>query len=171
MSNVFSIIKTIWKNERYRSLFIMGLYFIFFLSIILIAKMAPNSPKDYDKKAITNIDTIEKYDFEVSVKDSKIIGSYDYSYIKFTYNDVTYEYSNEILLPTNFPYMDIIKFMDKNYVYSLIKDKDIYSTTKFSDDTKADTYLIDEIEITTYDKDLSKIDVKINDVTYKIVYK
>ena len=161
----------LWKNDRYRSLFILGLYLIFFLIIIIVAKMAPKSSIHEDKKIVSNVDVVDKYEFELSVKDTVIKGSYDYSYIKFIYNDTTYEYSNEIVLPNDFPYMDILKFMDKNYVYNLIKDKDIYSTTKFSDNTQANTYLINDIEITTFDKSISKIDVKIDDVTYKIEYK
>ncbi len=166
-----SKIKELFKNDRYRSLIILGLYLIFFLFIILLAKLAPKSPIVEDNKTIQKIDVNDKYDFEISVKDSKITGSYDYSFIKLIYNDTTYEYSNEIILPEDFPYMDILKFIDKKYVFDLIKDKDIYSTTEFSDNSKASTYLIDDVEITTYDKTLSKCDIKINDVTYKITYK
>ena len=171
MSKIFEVIKTIWKSDRYRSLVILGLYFIFFMVIIIIVKTAPEKKETLKETGISNIEISNTYDFEISVKDSIIKGTYDYSYIKFEYNNIIYEYSNEILLPSNFEYMDIIKFMNKNYVFDLIKDKDIYSTTKFSDNTLAKTYLVDDIEVTTYDKDLSKIDVRINDLTYKIVYK
>ena len=171
MSKVINTIKIIWKNDRYKSIVIMSLYFIFFVVIVLIAKLSPSTKPDLSNYNTSNISIVNEYDFEVSVKDTIIKGKYDYSYIKFDYNNKTYEYSNELLYPKDFPYVDIIPFMNKNYVFELIKGKNIYSTTKFSDDSQANTYLVDNIEITTYDKQLLKIDVKINDLSYEIIYK
>ena len=171
MSKVIEVLKKVWKSDRYRSLSILCLYFIFFLIIILITKMTPSKKITPKEKGMPDIEISNTYSFEISVKDDVIEGSYDYSYIKFIYNDVTYEYSNEILLPNTFLYMDILPFMNKNYVYELVRGKEVYSTTKFNDESLAKTYLVNNIEITTYSDDLNKIDVKINDMTYKILYK
>ena len=171
MSNVLNIIKTIWKSDRYRSLLFLSLYFIFFLVIIVIAKISPKSEIKVEDKGISNIEINDTYSFEVSIKDNIIKGTYDYSYIKFEFNGIEYEYSNDILLPNKFEYMDIIKFMNRSYVFDLIKDKETYSTTKFKSGNVSKTYLVDNIEITTYDKELYNVDIKINDLTYKITYK
>lgn len=171
MSNILNIVKTIWKNDRYRSLLFLSLYFIFFLGIIVIAKVAPKSEVKVQDRGISNIEINDTYSFEVSIKDNVIKGTYDYSYIKFEYNGIEYEYSNDILLPNKFEYMDIIKFMNRSYVFDLIKDKEAYSTTKFKSGNTSKTYLVDNIEITTYDKELYNVDIKINDLTYKITYK
>ena len=171
MSSVLKIIKDIWKNDRYRSLSILGFYLVFFLVIIIIAKMSPARSIKPSLESISNLEVSNEYEFEIDVKDDVIRGKYSYSYINFMFNDKSYEYSNEILLPNEFEYEEIIPFMNKEHAYQLLKDKKVYSTTKFSDDTVAKTYLVDDIEITSYDDKLTKIDVKINDLTYKIIYK
>ena len=120
MSKIVNFIKVIWKNDRYRSLSILGIYLAFFLIIIIFAKITPSKQVSKGESIISKIDIKDEYEFEVSVKDSIIKGTYNYSYIKFDYNNIEYEYSNDILLPNKFDYSEIISFMDKSYVYDFL---------------------------------------------------
>ena len=53
----------------------------------------------------------------------------------------------------------------------LVKNKEPYSKTEYSDNKKCTTYLIDEVEIEVYENDkIYEIDIKTNDIVYKIMY-
>lgn len=171
MSNFINIIKTIWKSDRYRSLAILGIYFIFFTIIIVIAKTSTPNKQIYINP-MDNFKNKDEYSFEIKIDNDVINGEYSYSYIKFNYNNILYEYSNDILIPDNFKYAEILKYINTKNIYDLVSDKDIYSKTEYNDGDISSTYKVDDTYITLYENnEIYKIEVKINNNIYEITYK
>ena len=57
-------IKEYWSNKRYRGLFILGLWFFFFLFVILILRSTARYTPVVTKKTIPQIlESIDNYDF------------------------------------------------------------------------------------------------------------
>lgn len=174
MSDFIEIVKTIWKSDRYRSLVILGIYFIFFATIIIIAKTAtPSNSKPVEHvNLIDKFKNMDEYSFEIKINDDLIDGEFSYSYIKFNYNNMTYEYSNNILVPNNFKYEEVLDYINTKTIYDLILDKEIYSKIEYSDNSSSRTYKVDDTYITLYENnEIYKIDVKINNNIYEITYK
>ena len=115
---------------------------------------------------------MDEYSFEIKINDDLIDGEFSYSYIKFNYNNMTYEYSNNILVPNNFKYKEVLDYINTKTIYDLILDKEIYSKTEYSDNSSSRTYKVDDTYITLYENnEIYKIDVKINNNIYEITYK
>ena len=175
MNNIIDIFKTIWENPRYKALFILSLYLIFFTGIILFYKMSPS--KEIKQKVENTLTPLQEfkekydYDFKVEVDDKILVGHYSMNLITFDYNGINYSYENNVLTPSEFEYSDIIEYLDTSYIYDLIKDRDIYSKTEYSNNTKSTTYIVDDVEISLYEsKEIFEVDIKINNKLYKITY-
>ena len=76
-----------------------------------------------DVKDIINdkFKNMDEYSFEIKINDDLIDGEFSYSYIKFNYNNMTYEYSNNILVPNNFKYEEVLDYINVPFVDLMCK--------------------------------------------------
>ena len=74
--------------------------------------------------------------------------------------------------PNDFPYLDILKYIDTNYVYNLIVNEEMYSKTEYNDGTISKLYKLDDIEITIYELNnkINKIEIKDLVYSFEIIY-
>lgn len=102
-NETFSLIKELWGNKRYRSLFWLGLYFIFFFVIIVSSRSNYSEPLDSQTPENNpNIDIVlaveeymndlDEYDYEISLNkdDILITGNVKNDTNTFTFNKKNY---------------------------------------------------------------------------------
>ena len=175
MNNIIDILKKIWINPRLKALLILSLYLIFFVVIILMVRLSPskkikNEPND-SLNPLEEFSNKYDYDFKIIVDNNEINGHYSMNLITFEFDNKEYHYQNNVLEPDDFKYDEILNFIDTSYIYKLIKNKQIYSKTEYSDSTICNTYKIDNIDISLYEKkNIYEVDIQINDKIYKIIY-
>ncbi|MEG2322491.1 MAG: hypothetical protein RSB71_03320 [Bacilli bacterium] len=137
MKEVIAFIKKIWANKRYRSLVILGMYFIFFGLVFLYIYTPKNNVV---LEPLDKFKNITSYSYEISGKDNfKVLVD---GQTVITYNDNTYT-----TLPDNLNY-DLSLF-EPISIYNLIKRGTLESTNYVE---HSNTYLVDNYKITTYEK-------------------
>ncbi len=146
-------IKEYWSNKRYRGLFILGLWFFFFLFVILILRSTARYTPVVTKKTIPQIlESIDNYNFSYEItadeNNYKILGSYipnqtvfEYDNQTYLISDNTYIVKDELLEETVNPLeFDLSKLNIQN-IYNLIKDKkSLYENEK--DEIKTTVYKV-----------------------------
>jgi hypothetical protein len=146
-------IKEYWSNKRYRGLFILGLWFFFFLFVILILRSTARYTPVVTKKTIPQIlESIDNYNFSYEItadeNNYKILGSYipnqtvfEYDNQTYLISDNTYIVKDELLEETVNPLeIDLSKLNIQN-IYNLIKDKEsLYENEK--DEIKTTVYKV-----------------------------
>ena len=146
-------IKEYWSNKRYRGLFILGLWFFFFLFVILILRSTARYTPIVTKKTIPQIlESIDNYNFSYEItadeNNYKILGSYipnqtvfEYDNQTYLISDNTYIVNDELLEETVNPLeIDLSKLNIQN-IYNLIKDKEpLYENEK--DEIKTTVYKV-----------------------------
>ena len=156
-------IKEYWSNKRYRGLFILGLWFFFFLFVILILRSTARYTPVVTKKTIPQIlESIDNYNFlyEITSDENnyKILGSYipnqtvfEYDNQTYLISDDTYIVNDELLEETVNPLeIDLSKLNIQN-IYNLIKDKEpLYEYEK------------DEIKTTVYKVSMNEFNQMMN---------
>ena len=156
-------IKEYWSNKRYRGLFILGLWFFFFLFVILILRSTARYTPVVTKKTIPQIlESIDNYNFSYEItadeNNYKILGSYIPNQTVFEYDNQTYLISydtyivnDELLEETVNPLeIDLSKLNIQN-IYNLIKDKEpLYENEK------------DEIKTTVYKVSMNEFNQMMN---------
>ncbi len=156
-------IKEYWSNKRYRGLFILGLWFFFFLFVILILRSTARYTPVVTKKTIPQIlESIDNYNFlyEITADENnyKILGSYipnqtvfEYDNQTYLISDDTYIVNDELLEETVNPLeIDLSKLNIQN-IYNLIKDKEpLYEYEK------------DEIKTTVYKVSMNEFNQMMN---------
>lgn len=156
-------IKEYWSNKRYRGLFILGLWFFFFLFVILILRSTARYTPVVTKKTIPQIlESIDNYNFSYEItadeNNYKILGSYipnqtvfEYDNQTYLISDDTYIINDELLEETVNPLeIDLSKLNIQN-IYNLIKDKEpLYENEK------------DEIKTTVYKVSMNEFNQMMN---------
>ena len=156
-------IKEYWSYKRYRGLFILGLWFFFFLFVILILRSTARYTPVVTKKTIPQIlESIDNYNFlyEITADENnyKILGSYipnqtvfEYDNQTYLISDDTYIVNDELLEETVNPLeIDLSKLNIQN-IYNLIKDKEpLYENEK------------DEIKTTVYKVSMNEFNQMMN---------
>lgn len=156
-------IKEYWSNKRYKGLFILGLWFFFFLFVILILRSTARYTPVVTKKTIPQIlESIDNYNFlyEITADENnyKILGSYipnqtvfEYDNQTYLISDDTYIVNDELLEETVNPLeIDLSKLNIQN-IYNLIKDKEpLYENEK------------DEIKTTVYKVSMNEFNQMMN---------
>ncbi len=156
-------IKEYWSNKRYRGLFILGLWFFFFLFVILILRSTARYTPVVTKKTIPQIlESIDNYNFSYEItadeNNYKILGSYipnqtvfEYDNQTYLISDDTYIVNDELLEETVNPLeIDLSKLNIQN-IYNLIKDKEpLYENEK------------DEIKTTVYKVSMNEFNQMMN---------
>ena len=159
----FKKIKEYWSNKRYRGLFILGLWFFFFLFVILILRSTARYTPVVTKKTIPQIlESIDNYNFSYEItadeNNYKILGSYipnqtvfEYDNQTYLISDNTYIVNDELLEETVNPLeIDLSKLNIQN-IYNLIKDKEpLYENEK------------DEIKTTVYKVSMNEFNQMMN---------
>ena len=156
-------IKEYWSNKIYRGLFILGLWFFFFLFVILILRSTARYTPVVTKKTIPQIlESIDNYNFSYEItadeNNYKILGSYipnqtvfEYDNQTYLISDDTYIVNDELLEETVNPLeIDLSKLNIQN-IYNLIKDKEpLYENEK------------DEIKTTVYKVSMNEFNQMMN---------
>ena len=156
-------IKEYWSNKRYRGLFILGLWFFFFIFVILILRSTARYTPVVTKKTIPQIlESIDNYNFSYEItadeNNYKILGSYipnqtvfEYDNQTYLISDDTYIVNDELLEETVNPLeIDLSKLNIQN-IYNLIKDKEpLYENEK------------DEIKTTVYKVSMNEFNQMMN---------
>jgi len=166
MKEKFEILKNIWSVPRYKALIELGLFFIFFLSIFIISKVPSNNEPVVYKSPLEVFRDKNNYQFQIKINDEIIEGNFLNDKINLNYNNINYTCENQIVEPTNFPYIDYLIYIDTNYIYNLIANEEIYSKTEFNDGTISKVYKLDNLEITTYELNSQIKKIEINDTNY-----
>lgn len=174
MKENVSKFKEIWSNPRYKSLIILGLYFLFFAVIIIYSKIASSSiiSPDIELTALEKLKVKSDYQFSLKIDDQIIDGQVENDVLTFNYKDKKYTYENEIINPTDFEYQTILKYIYLNKIYDLINNQEIYSKTEFNDNTLSKTYKLDDMVISTYEKNnnIFKIEIETNEYKFEVTY-
>ena len=166
MAKYLDIIKTIFTNKRYRSILILGLYIIFFTVVIVISKTPVK--EEVKLSSIDIFKNMQEFNFKVEVDDNYFTGYYEKENITINYKNVEYQIDT---LPDDFEYQEIIDYINPNYIYNLIKNKDYDSQTKYKDNSISKNYIIDDVDLSLYENEkIYQIVIKINNKTYKITY-
>ena len=167
MSSLFELIKVVWNNKRYRSLSILLIYIIFFAIIIFMVKISGDNKVEKVLSPMEQFYSQTRYNFNVEINEDSFTGLFEDNKLFIVYNEEEYDQENI----DSFTYQEIIQYLDNKNIYELLKDKEPYSKTEYSDNKKCTTYVIDDVELEIYEKDkVYEIDVKINDNEYKIIY-
>ena len=156
--------KEIWQYPRYRAIIILILYFIFFA--VMFSLLKSSSIKDEVVKE--PIIDYNKYQFNVILDEEKFSGSYYNGYMTFSYNNTYYTYEDNILIPSDFNYIDILKYVDLKIAQELISDRRAILETKLEGNSFSKTYQIDNDEVTIFEKDNRIYQINVNN--YQINY-
>ena len=100
-NETFIFIKKLWDNKRWRSILLLGLYFVFFFLIIVALRDSYNDQNvlvDTPEKTINlsdiikkHYDNLNKYSYTISINDKKIIeGNIQDTFNSFYYNNRSY---------------------------------------------------------------------------------
>lgn len=173
-------IKEMWKNPRYRGIIMLGLYFIFFLFIIMGIRSGNTSTHNSSKNTTSALDySLEKikgnnyhYRYEVNWNDKKVVYEGDRYYHKelFTKNDgITekfYHYNetylkdvNNVWSKTENPYL-FSDFKEISTVEEILKSASYDSKTEYSNQSMNYTY---KVSTTTIEKVIEKKNIDIAD--------
>lgn len=170
MKEKWNYIQELWKNPKTHALIVLGLYAIFFGSIFLYIQFSPKKTDiPVHVSAIQKLETMNHYSYTLEINEEKITGQIHNHKNEFTYQGNDYDTSN---LDANFPYQEIIAYVDTYTIYQTIKDLQYYSQTTYQDGSSSKVYQLDNIEIIPYEKDnkIYQIDIKTNQYTAKITY-
>lgn len=169
-----NIIKTLKDNKQYRALFILGLYFIFFLVVILM--FAPKGtqerlplPKQV-KEPLEEFKLLSNYEFEgqIEYNEDEIIvdtfnGYVDNNLIKVFENEKEYVIENNVVY-------EIIDNLKEEVDYSIIKEIIAFSPSYIYDlitqaelKTKTENYKNETLEKLYYFKLAYLNDVKLEE--------
>jgi len=174
MRDYIDIFKTLWGNEKGKALIKLFLYLIFL--IIVIVYIRTTKVNRHNNTAINAIDSFKNmtnYTEVVTIDNNKYdLDVSEYTYLKI--NNMSYQILNNSVISSidnsllNF---DIYFWnITPKSIYRLIKDKDIYSNTSYSDGLKSKTYLVKLVDFlkevnTSLDiemiEEIKDIDIKI----------
>lgn len=145
----------LWKNPRYRSLIILGMYIIFFTLVISSIDTSSNDYEEskkvdvmkeysmmnnYSSKIIIKNELEENIDIKVNKNDYLI----NYNNENYYYNTVKLYKQNEdnyTRTETNILDFEVWKFTPK-FISDLIEKGTFNSKTEYADGTIANTYLV-----------------------------
>lgn len=181
MKEKLDFFKKIWKNKRYRAIFIFLLYLLFFalMFIILFIKNSFRKPqviekeKKYEDYSIYSYNTILNINNKLYVIEGK---RYNEKY-EFVYDNVTYEFKIGEDVDVDKNVFTSFNF-DPKYINNIIKKSKLLSETKIiSDNILEKKYLIklkdyielNDIVLEEYDENLDlyiTLAYKNNDVLY-----
>lgn len=181
MKEKLDFFKKIWKNKRYRAIFVFLLYLLFFalMFIILFIKNSFRRPqviekeKRYEDYSIYSYNTILNINNKLYVIEGK---RYNEKY-EFIYDDVTYEFKIGEDVDVDKNVFDSFNF-DPKYINNIMKKSKLLSETKIiSDNILEKKYLIklkdyielNDIVLEEYDENLDlyiTLAYKNNDVLY-----
>ena len=97
-NEALSLLKGLWDNKRYRSIFWLILYFIFFFVVIMSFETNPEnkptnttSPEDI-LNVSESLQNLDNYSYEIFLNDDKslVVGSFSNNINSFTYNNKDY---------------------------------------------------------------------------------
>lgn len=169
MKEKIEIFKSIWSVPRYRSLIILGIYILFFGSIIAYSKsISSNEPNSIETKTpLEQMALKQDYKFSISINDEIFEGSKNQNIVKINEEEIDLNNIN-----TSFEYSEILKYLDLNYLYNLVKTEEIFSRTEYKDSSVSENYKLENEEITLYEKSnqIYQFEVKINDKIYLIIF-
>ena len=181
MKEKLDFFKKIWKNKRYRAIFVFLLYLLFFalMFIILFIKNSFRRPqviekeKRYEDYSIYSYNTILNINNKLYVIEGK---RYNEKY-EFVYDNVTYEFKIGEDVDVDKNVFTSFNF-DPKYINNIIKKSKLLSETKIiSDNILEKKYLIklkdyielNDIVLEEYDENLDlyiTLAYKNNDVLY-----
>ena len=181
MKEKLDFFKKIWKNKRYRAIFVFLLYLLFFalMFIILFIKNSFRKPqviekeKRYEDYSIYSYNTILNINNKLYVIEGK---RYNEKY-EFVYDNVTYEFKIGEDVDVDKNVFTSFNF-DPKYINNIIKKSKLLSETKIiSDNILEKKYLIklkdyielNDIVLEEYDENLDlyiTLAYKNNDVLY-----
>jgi len=156
MKNLIKIIKIIHGNKKYKAMFQLSLYLLFFMFIVIILNISNSVPNDV--KVLTPLEQYNEmsdYSFEITItKDLEIynmsgICSNNICYL--TDYDISYAYDDLINDSINIG-IDLNEITVKS-IYNKISNLEPVSTTtrhdtnEIENDYQVDTYLISTYEI------------------------
>jgi len=67
-----NLFKELWKNKRYRSLIILGFYFIFIMFIVMGLKSTPSIPK-VEEPVKTSYESMNNYEYTYTITSNEVI--------------------------------------------------------------------------------------------------
>ena len=159
----FSTFFNIWDNKRLKGLISLGIWFVFFLIVILVFRT--NTPTQVEKKLELSeiVSNINNYELVYNITQDDQINTFSGLYnnnkfiiykdnLKYFIQDKTYLVNDDILKEVENPFdLDITK-INVNNVYNIIKDeKTLYD------------YTTSKIKTSVYKINLSEISQLIND--------
>lgn len=174
MKENISKFKEIWAIPRYRSLIILGLYFLFFAVIIIYSKLASSAVSSPTREltALEKLKGKTTYEFSLKIYNQIIEGQVENELLTFNHNNKQYTYENGIVNPTDFQYQTILQYIFTNKIYELINNQEVYSKTEFNDDTLSKTYKLDNLVVSTYElkNNIFKIEIKTTEYQFEVTY-
>lgn len=157
------IFKELMKNQRYKAIFKLSLFIIFFAVVFIVFDFGSND--EYISSKVNNNDVydISNYSFDYVVKTANLydelstslsINGYrnDNKYVfevmednlKYYYEDVLFTYTNEILPYTGEKFIDLNLYSPEN-IEKYIKKGKLDNTTTFADGQIKKVYKIDVV--------------------------
>lgn len=131
-NEALSLMKSLWQNKRYRSIFWLILYFIFFTVIITSMRSnyqnmqvdQPSEPTNVSLNVEKSLQSLNDYSYELILNDNEsiIVGEVSDNTNKFVYNGKNYIIVGENIYlekGSNLIKADFTK--DKNFIVSLNK--------------------------------------------------
>lgn len=173
MKEKIRIFKEIWSVPRYKALIKLSLYFIFFASIIIYTSIV-SSKNNRSEKILSPLEQMslkENYKFTINTLNISFTGAKNKNNIQINYNNQVNNYDLGHIDNIDFEYKEILEYLDLKKVYNLIKDKEFDSKTEFKNGTISLNYNLDNLKITTYEKNnnINKLEIeKIN--KYEIIF-
>lgn len=183
----FSTFFNIWDNKRLKGLISLGIWFVFFLIVILVFRT--NTPTQVEKKLELSeiVSNINNYELVYNITQDDQINTFSGLYnnnkfiiykdnLKYFIQDKTYLVNDDILKEVENPFdLDITK-INVNNVYNIIKDEKTlydYTTSKIKTSVykinlgeisqlindKIDTIDTTEIQFNTQDNELKSIKI------------
>lgn len=167
----FETIKELWKNERGRAIIKLGIYILFLMFAISYVRIGTQNSSN---KVIVQDNYINKnvYQEKISFLDNIIILKNNGSDISFDLNNEEYKvvnnsvYKNDILEEYDFYFWNLTP----SFIGNIIKNKEVYSETKYNDSSVEKTYKISlrDFMLSFNGKDLNLEEFDDNDITISI---
>lgn len=120
----FKKLRELWKVPRYKSFIVLGLYFAFFLFVIIystiVRSLNSNMPETVKMDATTRLSIMDNYEYEYDVKAITPNGIFGYTVSGMRYN------GND-----NFEILNNDFYIADNIIYSVDENIDINSIVQF----------------------------------------
>ena len=142
---LFENIKILMSDQRGRALVKFGIYIIFI--ILVVSYVRGLADKKIEKKEVDSYATKTSYKEKVTFLDNTYELTYDSS-IKFSVNNGEYEVKDDVVYKDG----EEIEFdfyfwnLTPSFISNLVKNKEVYSETKYKDSSIEKTYEISLLE-------------------------